>query len=107
MKLFVGQIPKTMEEDAIRPVMEEFGVVKDIKVIRDKLTGAHRGITKKAWGRGDAGCSEKERERERGVRICKSRLMAQKGQTKRAQAIRKYTYCIVLITSFRMLFCHI
>jgi RNA recognition motif-containing protein len=43
MKLFVGQIPKTMEEDAIRPIMEEFGVVKDIKVIRDKLTGAHRG----------------------------------------------------------------
>jgi CUG-BP- and ETR3-like factor len=44
VKLFVGQIPKTMEEDGIRPIMEEYGVVKEIKIIRDKLTNAHRGM---------------------------------------------------------------
>lgn len=44
VKLFVGQIPKTMEEDDIKPIMEEFGEVKDIKIIRDKETGNHKGI---------------------------------------------------------------
>lgn len=44
VKLFVGQIPKTWEEESIRPVMEEYGTVKDIKIIRDKVTNAHRGM---------------------------------------------------------------
>lgn len=43
VKLFVGQVPRTMEEDDLRPVLEAFGPLEDIVIIRDKLTGAHRG----------------------------------------------------------------
>lgn len=43
VKLFVGQVPRTMEEDDLRPVLEAFGQVEDLVIIRDKLTGAHRG----------------------------------------------------------------
>ncbi|KAF1313638.1 Cug-bp- and etr-3-like factor, partial [Globisporangium splendens] len=43
VKLFVGQVPRTMEEDELRPVLEAFGQVEDLVIIRDKLTGAHRG----------------------------------------------------------------
>lgn len=43
VKLFVGQVPRTMEEDDLRPVLEAFGPVEDLVIIRDKLTGAHRG----------------------------------------------------------------
>eukprot|EP00640_Fibrocapsa_japonica_P003000 CAMPEP_0113936028 /NCGR_PEP_ID=MMETSP1339-20121228/3033_1 /TAXON_ID=94617 /ORGANISM="Fibrocapsa japonica" /LENGTH=266 /DNA_ID=CAMNT_0000938361 /DNA_START=152 /DNA_END=949 /DNA_ORIENTATION=- /assembly_acc=CAM_ASM_000762 len=43
IKLFVGQVPKDMNEDALRPIFSEFGDIFDLMVIRDKSTGAHRG----------------------------------------------------------------
>uniref|UniRef100_M4BQS5 RRM domain-containing protein n=1 Tax=Hyaloperonospora arabidopsidis (strain Emoy2) TaxID=559515 RepID=M4BQS5_HYAAE len=43
VKLFVGQVPRNMEEDELRPVLEIFGSLEDLVIIRDKLTGAHRG----------------------------------------------------------------
>ncbi|KAL4117037.1 hypothetical protein PRIC2_012487 [Phytophthora ramorum] len=43
VKLFVGQVPRTMEEDELRPVLEVFGPLEDLVIIRDKITGAHRG----------------------------------------------------------------
>ncbi len=43
VKLFVGQIPKDMEEEALRPVFAEYGTIFDLTVIRDKATGQHRG----------------------------------------------------------------
>lgn len=43
VKLFIGQVPRTMEEDDLRPVLEAFGAIEDLVIIRDKLTGAHRG----------------------------------------------------------------
>lgn len=43
VKLFVGQVPRTMDEDQLRPVLEVFGPIEDLVIIRDKLTGAHRG----------------------------------------------------------------
>lgn len=43
VKLFVGQVPRSMEEDDLRPVLEAFGAIEDLVIIRDKLTGAHRG----------------------------------------------------------------
>lgn len=43
IKLFVGQIPKHMEEEDLRPVFEEFGEIFDLAVIRDKISGLHRG----------------------------------------------------------------
>lgn len=32
-----------MEEDDLRPVFEEFGEIFDLAVIRDKISGLHRG----------------------------------------------------------------
>ncbi|CAH0486504.1 unnamed protein product [Peronospora farinosa] len=43
VKLFVGQVPRTMEEDDLRPVLEVYGPLEDLVIIRDKITGAHRG----------------------------------------------------------------
>lgn len=43
VKLFVGQIPKDMGEEDLRPVFAEFGSIFDLTVIRDKTTGHHRG----------------------------------------------------------------
>lgn len=43
IKLFVGQIPKHMSEDELGPVFDEFGEIFDLAVIRDKISGHHRG----------------------------------------------------------------
>lgn len=32
-----------MDEDDLRPVFEEFGEIFDLAVIRDKISGLHRG----------------------------------------------------------------
>ncbi|EDO05435.1 RNA recognition motif domain containing protein [Babesia bovis T2Bo] len=42
IKLFVARIPKTYEEAEIRKMFEEFGDVKDVVIIRDKATNAHK-----------------------------------------------------------------
>ncbi|OQS06212.1 CUG-BP- and ETR-3-like factor [Thraustotheca clavata] len=43
VKLFVGQVPRSMEEADLRPILEAFGPLYDIVIIRDKVSGAHRG----------------------------------------------------------------
>lgn len=43
VKLFVGQIPREMNEEQLRPVFGEYGTIFDLTVIRDKNTGGHRG----------------------------------------------------------------
>lgn len=43
IKLFVGQIPKDMGEETLRPVFEEYGSIFDLTIIRDKASGYHRG----------------------------------------------------------------
>lgn len=42
-KLFVGQIPRSMEEADISPFFEKFGAIEEVSIIRDKHTGQHRG----------------------------------------------------------------
>jgi len=43
IKLFVGQIPKNLSEEDIFPTFVEYGPIKDLMIIRDKLTSQHRG----------------------------------------------------------------
>lgn len=43
IKMFVGQIPRTWDENDLKQMFEEFGQVYQINVLRDKLTGQSRG----------------------------------------------------------------
>ncbi|XP_055840189.1 CUGBP Elav-like family member 2 isoform X3 [Episyrphus balteatus] len=43
IKMFVGQIPKTMDEVQLKKMFEEYGRVHTINVLRDKLTTQSRG----------------------------------------------------------------
>lgn len=45
IKMFVGQVPKTMDENQLREMFEEFGRVHSINVLRDKVTGVSKGKT--------------------------------------------------------------
>lgn len=43
VKLFIGQVPRDMDEDALRPIFEAFGPIVELSVIREKTNGTHRG----------------------------------------------------------------
>lgn len=43
IKLFVGQIPKTWEEAEVRQILEPFGPIQELTVLKDRTTGLHRG----------------------------------------------------------------
>merc|ERR1719331_3093681 len=43
VKLFVGQIPKTLEEDGVREVFQEFGEIVEVVILRDRRTNMHQG----------------------------------------------------------------
>lgn len=43
VKLFVGQVPKQMTEDQLLAMFEEFAVVDEVNIIKDKTTRASRG----------------------------------------------------------------
>ncbi|XP_077286154.1 CUGBP Elav-like family member 1 isoform X3 [Arctopsyche grandis] len=43
IKMFVGQVPRSMDENDLRQMFEEFGRVHQINVLRDKVTGTSKG----------------------------------------------------------------
>jgi len=43
IKLFVGQLPKTMDEEELKAIVSEFGAPLSVDIIRDKTTMAHKG----------------------------------------------------------------
>ena len=47
IKMFVGQVPRSMDEAELRLMFEDFGAVYQINVLRDKITGQSRGRGKK------------------------------------------------------------
>ena len=43
IKLFVGQIPRTWEEREVRLVLEPYGAIEELTVLRDRNTKVHKG----------------------------------------------------------------
>lgn len=43
IKMFVGQVPRSMDEEALRDFFSEFGPVFQLNILRDKSTGVSRG----------------------------------------------------------------
>lgn len=44
MRIYVGNLPFSTNDDALRALFEEFGTVTDAKVISDRETGRSRGF---------------------------------------------------------------
>lgn len=43
VKVFMGQIPKTLVEEDLRRIFAQYGNIIDVQIIRDKVTGASKG----------------------------------------------------------------
>ena len=43
-KLFVGQIPKTMQEQDLTDMFAQYGNIVELAVIRDKFTNTSKGV---------------------------------------------------------------
>lgn len=42
-KLFVGMVPKHIDEQTIRLIFEQCGPIEDVMILRDVETGEHKG----------------------------------------------------------------
>jgi len=45
IKLFIGQVPRTMPDSEVRSMFEQYGPIADFTLLRDKATGQPKGET--------------------------------------------------------------
>ncbi|MGC2310401.1 MAG: RNA-binding protein [Candidatus Babeliaceae bacterium] len=44
MKIYVGNLPRTVTEDSLRKLFETYGTINDVKIIIDRMTNQPRGF---------------------------------------------------------------
>jgi len=50
LNIYVGNLPKTTDEQTIRNLFEEYGEVTEVKLIKDKFTDELRGAIQEVNG---------------------------------------------------------
>jgi CUG-BP- and ETR3-like factor len=43
IKLFIGQVPKTFEEEDLQTYFIEFGAIHELRILRHRFTNEHKG----------------------------------------------------------------
>ena len=44
MNIYIGNLPHSLSEEALRTLFEQYGNVLSVKIIKDKFTGSSRGF---------------------------------------------------------------
>ena len=70
IKLFVGQIPRNLEEKDLRPIFEDYGQIYELTVLKDRFTGMHKGRYRCIFVPGTCGMISHDHQTEIAFFIC-------------------------------------